>query len=182
MIKKIFLFVTATLVITILIPTGIASAHVLKTDGDIGVVLHINPDDNPVSGQATQYELSFQQATRQFRLAQCLCRITFLKDSTVLATNTLAATSDQVSEDTYIFPKAGVYTLRVTGEPKQPGDFQKFSLDYIVRVSGDGATSQQDFPPMLWLGIGLAMGLILLSTVPAMYADGSAVTVKKEKK
>lgn len=170
------------MIIAVLIPTGIASAHVLKTDGDIGVVLHINPDDNPVSGEMTNYELSFQETSRQFRLSECLCSIAFIKDSTTLATNALTATSDQISEDTYVFPKAGVYTLRVTGEPKQVGEFQSFSLDYIVRVSGDGASTHQDFPPMLWLGIGLAMGLVLLSTVPAMYADSNNVDLKRTKK
>lgn len=164
------------------VPSSIASAHVLKLDGTIGAVLHINPDDNPVSEQSTNYVLSFEDTSHRFSLSRCLCNVDIVKDTTTLTTQPLVMTSDSISENNYVFPDAGVYTLRITGAPKEANQFQPFSLKYTVRVSGDNASTHHDFPPLLWAGIGLAMGLVLLSTVPALYTDSITMNSPKGKK
>lgn len=182
MIKRSLIAVVVLSLFASIVPISVASAHVLKSDGDIGVVLHINPDDNLISGQPTDYILSFQDMSQRFSLPDCLCNTTFIKDGTVVATQPLVVKTNQISEDTYTFPAPGVYTIRVAGTPKHIGDFQPFRLDYVVRASSDASTTQQDFSLSLWVGIGLVMGLVLLATVPAMYADSKNVTNERQKK
>lgn len=181
MIRKTLFTIVAVLIFAGGIPVSTASAHVLKTDGDIGAVLHINPDDNPISGQSTDYVLSFRGTNGRFNLSGCRCEVVFSKDGKTTATRPLTMETEQISNDHYTFPAPGVYRMRIVGSPLHTGDFQSFTLDYTIRVSGGNTTTAHDFPPLLWLGIGLAMGLVLLSTVPAMYADSISVRAKREK-
>jgi hypothetical protein len=173
MTKKILLSFAAIILVAIALPTSIASAHVLKTDGTMGVVLHINPDDNPISGQSTNYVLYFNDTTGKFSLPGCLCGISISENGAVIAKNSLDVSSQQESSNIFVFPRPDVYTLHVTGSPKESGTFQPFSLDYIVRVSGSNSSLHQDFPLSLWLAIGLDMGIILLFGIAMMYIEDS---------
>jgi len=144
-----------------LLAGGTAEAHVLQTDGDIGAVLHINPDDNPVSGTPISYVLSFADTTGRMTLPKCACGITILENGHQVARKPLVATAAMQSDDTFTFPKPDVYILKISGAPKTPGAFQPFTLSYTVRVSG-GQAVMQPFPALLWVGIGATMGLLLL--------------------
>lgn len=152
-----------------LYPAGTAWAHVLQTDGDIGAVLHIKPDDNPTSGTPVDYELSFTDTTGRFRLAECHCTVTILQQDRPIANLTLAASTSQLSDNTVTFPVPGVYTLEVSGSPLRAGIFQAFTLRYNIRVTGGGATTQP-MPFLLMVGIALSIGLILLAAYRMEYA------------
>jgi len=141
---------------------AIASAHVLEIDGTVGAVLHISPDDNPTADSPTDYILSFSDSSGTFDLHRCDCDVSVILDGKIVVTDLLAATSDTVSENSYTFTRPGVYTLQVTGTPRQPGAFRPFTLNYDVRVT-DGTSTMQSMPLLLWLGMGLGVGLILLA-------------------
>jgi len=141
---------------------AVASAHVLKVDGDIGAVLHINPDDNPTTGSPTDYTVSFHDDTGRFSLPKCICRVSIIENGQIVAAKPLVATSSAVSDDRYTFLHPAVYTMRFTGQPKAPGAFQPFRLDYAVRVT-DGQVATQPMPALLWVGMAMAIGLILLA-------------------
>jgi len=147
---------------------GIASAHVLKVDGNIGAVLHINPDDNPTTGDDTDYTMSFDDASGKFNLSNCDCTVAFIADGKTVGTRQLAVSGKTVSENHYTFTRPAVYTFRFTGKPKTPGAFQSFSLDYLVRVSG-GQAAIQPMPPALWIGMGMMVGLVLLAAFAMDY-------------
>ena len=147
---------------------GIASAHVLKIDGTIGAVLLINPDDNPVSGDMTDYVLSFHDYQGHFSLPRCNCAVTVILQGKTIATEPLAVSSTEVSENHYRFGRPGVYTMRFTGQPKTPGAFQPFMLNYEVRVGGDRSQAQP-FPILLWAGMAMGIGLILLAAYAMNY-------------
>lgn len=150
---------------------GIASAHVLKVDGHIGAVFHINPDDNATTGHATDYTLAFSDDTGKFDLARCSCTISVVRNGQTITRQPLATSSgNNVSENHYTFPAPAVYTLRFTGVPRTPGAFQPFVLNYEVRVTG-GQTATQPMPPLLWAGMGMAIGLILLGSYAANYTN-----------
>lgn len=157
---------------------GVTSAHVLKVDGTIGAVLHINPDDDPTAGGPTDYTLSFDDDTGKFSLAQCKCTVAIIEQGTTIATQPLAVANNNVSEDHYTFAEPDVYDLRVTGIPMTPGTFQPFTLDYAVRVAG-GQAAPQPMPVLLWVGMGMSIGLILLA---AFWMDYAARTVNREDK
>ena len=150
------------LFIMAILPSAPVNAHVLAADGDIGAVLHINPDDSPVSGSPTNYILSFSDTTNKFKLSECDCRVSVLENGKSLSSKSLAATSDLTSSNTFTFPKSDVYTLEITGKPKPHYGFQSFKIDYTVRVNA-GDVQTQPMPPLLWVGMGGTIGLIILA-------------------
>jgi hypothetical protein len=150
------------LMLLFLATPGTASAHVLKVDGHIGAVLHINPDDDPTTGRPTDYVISFDDDTGRFSLPKCDCNVAIIQNGKITATKLLAISSSQVSENHYTFTTPAVYTMRFTGTPKTPGGFQPFTLDYEVRVTS-GQTNTQPMPVLLWVGMAMAVGLILLA-------------------
>lgn len=167
MLKRLLSGISLTLLILIFAP-AVASAHVLKVDGSIGAVLHINPDDNPTTGKPTDYTLSFDDSTNRFDVLKCNCSVQIIEQGKVIATKSLAQTDYEFSENLYTFPQAAVYTMRFIGTPKKPGAFQPFTLNYEVRVES-GRPLNQPIPILLWVGMGMAIGLILL----AAYATNS---------
>ncbi len=175
MIKR--LLATSAIIITLIIALpNIASAHVLKVDGNIGAVLHINPDDNPTVGHPTDYVISFNDGTGEFSLPECNCSMSFIENGKTIDTKPLSVSGDQTSENHYTFTKSNVYTMRLTGTPKTPGTFQPFNLNYEVRVTG-GQSDTQPIPLLLWIGMSMAIALILL----AAFAMEGSDTIPRDK-
>ena len=159
--KRFVLSLTSLLLLLVITIQPVA-AHVLKTDGTIGAILHISPDDNPKSGVPTTYELAFKDTSNQFTLANCNCTVAILLDGKVIDTRALSAQSASISENTYTFPKPNVYTLKVTGQPKEPNAYTAFTLSYTVRVEAGKDKNAESFPLTLAIGMTLMVGLILL--------------------
>ena len=168
--KRLSSLLTLAVLAWLAVPVTV-SAHVLRTDGDIGAVLHINPDDNPTAGDPTDYVISFADDTGKFSLSQCLCSVAVMQAGRTITRRSLAHSQGAVSENRYTFVRPAVYTLRVTGMPRTPGAFQPFTLDYEVRVTS-GQSAMQPVPPLLWAGMGLGLGLILLAAYASDYTDG----------
>ena len=151
-----------SLVFLLVITIQPVAAHVLKTDGTIGAILHILPDDNPRSGVSTTYELAFKDTSNQFSLANCNCNVEILTDGKTIDTQALGTQYALISKNTYTFPKPNVYTLKVTGKPKEPNTFEPFTLSYNVRVEAGKDSSTESFPLTLAIGMALMMCLILI--------------------
>lgn len=137
------------------------SAHVLKTDGSIGVVLHIDPNDAPKSTIPANIVLAFNDANGKLSPAECDCSLTISEAGRVVAQQQLSLSSGLVSSTAYTFPEPNVYTLQVNGVPKQSGAFQPFTLSYNVRVT-NGQAAAQHAPLVLWVGIGVGIGAVLV--------------------
>ena len=153
------LVIAATAIVSL--PTN-ASAHILAIDGDIGAVLHIPPDDSPENGQPTNYVMTFSDSKKHFNLAKCDCKLTVLADDQVVKSGPMGPGTDNVSYTKLTIDNPGVYTLEFSGQPKDGANFQTFTLDYTVRVS-DGQLHTQTMPILLWVGLAMAVGLILLA-------------------
>lgn len=160
-------YVVVALFISLLSPV-VASAHVLQSDGSIGAVLHINPDDNPQAAVVTQYILAFNDSTGKFSLPACDCQATVIENGKTINGSPLGITSAEQSNDTFTFPRPDVYILQVTGKPKTPGGFQPFKLDYTVRVEG-GQQAAGQFPPLLGVGLAMMVGLVVLFAYASDY-------------
>jgi hypothetical protein len=174
---------TAVLSLTVLLlgfAVAPASAHVLKTDGTIGAVLHIDPDDNPVTGKSTSYVLAFKDTAGQFTLPKCDCGATIQENGKTINTSPLQTLDSSDGQGSFTFSKPDVYNLVISGTAKDGKSFQPFTLTYLLRVeAGAGETSSgartQPFPPLLWIGIGLVIGLLML----AGYASERERTISK---
>jgi hypothetical protein len=159
-VKRFSLLIVLTL-ISLCVITRPVSAHVLKSDRDIGAILHIDPDDSPVSGRPTTYILYFSDVSNRFTLPKCTCTVSVKENGQTIASQSLARTSLLTSTNVFTFPKADVYTLAISGKAITLGSFQSFSLNYLVRVES-GTITQQPFPRSLWIGLGLTIALLLL--------------------
>ncbi len=154
----------ATAVILLGCVSGPASAHVLKTDGTIGAVMHVSPDDNPRTGGPTPIIFFFDDSTGRFSLSKCICTLTIQRNGVTISARPLAITAAQISDDSYTFPEPGRYNVQVSGQPKTAAAFEPFVLDYGLQVAaGNGGVRRESFPVLVWAGLGLMMGLIVLA-------------------
>src|SRR6185437_2925128 len=101
---------------------GLASAHVTQTDGSISAIMHIEPDDDPIVGQPTDFFFEFLDQASKFKTADCNCTATISQNGKQLFSTQLFKTSDTSDFVTplfsYSFPSKGVYDVQVSGSPK----------------------------------------------------------------
>ena len=130
------------------LPVDIASGHEVKIAEDVGATLHIEPNDIPKAGEEV---LAWFALTRPggetIPLANCDCTLTIYaqpKDQpyegkTPELTPTLSAVDAEGYQDIpgarLTFPDVGTYTLVISGEPKQEGDFTPFTLDFEKTIA-----------------------------------------------
>lgn len=145
--------------------TPMASAHVLRSDHGVAAELHIEPYDHPISGRSTMYDLEFDDVPADFTLNSYDITVTILGHSgTVIDRKLLLpANADQIS-DSYIFPGAADYTLRVQGATHQGDAHPSFTLDYPVHVQA-AAQPAATVPAAAWIAGGAAMAVLLLTAV-----------------
>lgn len=165
--KKTLLFILISIT-ALSLTTMHAYAHVLKTDGDIGVILHINPDDNPISKIPTQFILYFDDYTNRLNLKKCSCFIKISENNQIINTSKINVTNNLISVNTFTFPRPDVYYLTAYGSPTQHNLFQSFSVIYEVRVGG---INKQSFPILLGVGIGMLIAIILLAAYVMEYSS-----------
>ena len=143
--EKIVLFVLIFFAISLGVPTQEALAHVLKTDGSVGAVIHINPEDDPIAGQESGFYFEFKDTKNAFSPEKCNCVFSIKENGKELNSQSLFQNSTNPSlEDVsvyYTFPQRGVYTVGITGTPITPEDFEPFTLSWDIRVEREAQTS-----------------------------------------
>jgi hypothetical protein len=113
--------------------------------------------------------MSFEDTSGRFSLSDCDCNVIISTAGNTVDTKPLAISSNTTSINRYTFVSPAVYTMQFHGQPKLgTADFQPFSLNFVVRVSG-GKAKARPTPLLLWAGLAMMMGLILL----AAYATNS---------
>ncbi len=114
-------------------------AHVLKSDGSVGVVMHIDPEDDPIVGQPASFFLEFKEKNETFKADNCNCKLSIYKDGKEIFSQPLSLDSSNSgvyqSAVYFTFPEKNVYTIKIAGLPKSEGNFQPFNLSYDLRVS-----------------------------------------------
>ncbi len=123
-------------------------AHLLKTDGSIGAVLHIDPDDDPVAGQQAGFFFEFKDKQNKFTPRNCDCTFSITEDGKEIFSQALFANNANPSLDNaslfFTFPERNVYQVKVSGKPNSPNAFQAFTLVYDIRVAK--GTNQSSSP------------------------------------
>ncbi len=122
----------------LLLPVASVSAHVLEADGSIGAVMHISPDDDPIVGEPATFYFEFKDKQGKFRSESCDCMFKVLKNEQEIFSEKLFQNSTATGLDSallsYTFPEKNVYQIKLSGSPKNDGDFQAFNLGYVLRV------------------------------------------------
>src|SRR5689334_16513316 len=67
------------LIFSLFLPQKV-SAHILKYDGSIGAVLHVNPDDDPIAGETTGFFFEFKDKKNKFLPENCDCLVRVTKE------------------------------------------------------------------------------------------------------
>lgn len=119
--------------------TAPAFAHTLKRDGNIGAVIHINPEDDPIANEQSSFYFDIKDRQNKFKLELCDCNVAIYQNDAQIFTIPLYAQS-QNGNFTYTFPGKGVYQVKISGTPRQAGAFQPFTLSYDIRVEREAAT------------------------------------------
>ena len=120
-------------------------AHILKTDGTIGALIHIDPDDDPYVGKQSDIFFELKDTTNTFTPQSCDCTVQILQDGIVLSTFSLFTNNEATDLShrtvTYTFPQKGIYTIKLTGTPKTENSFKAFTITYDIRVSRENTSS-----------------------------------------
>ncbi len=144
MIKAILTLVISS--ITFFSLTQPVSAHVLLTSGSIGTTLHVAPDDDPPVGSPANFYFEFKDKENKFNPADCICKITILKNGIELHTEDLFTTSltNDINAPAFqfTFPEKNVYTIKITGTPKTPESFQSFEINHTLRITREQNSNQ----------------------------------------
>ena len=129
-------------IITCLCLTSPASAHNVKSDGQVGATFHIEPNHNPRAGEKAQAWFALTlRGGEAIPLGQCDCQLkVYSQPAEKLVINPiLKAISVEQYQDIpsadLIFPREGVYQLEISGSPTNRGDFSPFKLSYSVTVT-----------------------------------------------
>ena len=128
------------IIFTILLFTSIIHAHVLDANGNVGAVMHIDSDDDPIAGQPAIFYFEFKDKTNKLDFSKCSCKLAISNtDNEVLYRDNLPLNSNNANLSTpsfeFVFPKRDVYNLTITGDPINNALFTHFQLSYDIRVS-----------------------------------------------
>lgn len=124
-------------------------AHILKTDGSIGVTLHINPDDDPIINEEATFYFEIKDKENKFKPENCTCTVTISNREKVIAIEPLfkSSSSNAINSPafSFIFPKKDIYTVLLEGKPKEMNSFQDFNLKFNFRVERESGTKKKGF-------------------------------------
>lgn len=153
-----------------LILTQPAVAHTLQTDGTIGAVLHISPEDDPIAGDISSFFFEIKDTADNFTSRLCECTVTIEKNSKILLTQPVFQDTNEDNQTNltmiYTFPETGIYKITLTGKPLSGTTFNEFTLSYDVRV-----TKTIEDPKNSGVGsstlslIAIPIGLLLISII-----------------
>jgi hypothetical protein len=153
-------------------------AHNIKTSGNVAATFHIEPNHNPKAGEVSQAWFALTKAGGEIiPLDRCNCQLKVVSKNETLKQPQLKAISAEqyqgIPGAEITFPKAGIYTLEISGTPKQDDDFNEFKFVYEVTVQAGTAplpspvatTSIQTTQQTNWaLPVGLSAIALLIAT------------------
>lgn len=179
--KNIFLFLCVFAYL--LIPVNVY-AHVLQTNGTIGAVMHVDPNDDPTSGQPATISFTFKDTADKFTPQNCDCHVKILENgSTIYAQPIFQNTQTPSTANAsviYTFPQPDVYQIVVTGAPITKNGFQSFTLTFAIRTE-QPLSSSQPTPPVITF-LTTYFGYIIAGSIIAILLIGKAILNYKDHK
>ncbi len=120
------------------------SAHEVEVSGDVAATFHLEPNHNPRAGQPAKVWFALTRRGGQIiPLQQCNCKLAvYPKERQEGDKPLMQPPLKGVSVERYkgipgadiVFPKAGLYQLKLSGTAKNPANFKPFELTYTVSV------------------------------------------------
>ncbi len=148
-----YIFALFLLLFVFIASSNTAYAHVLKTNGSVGAVMHVTPDDDPIAGEESGFYFEFKDKENKFKPENCDCTISILQSGKEIFSQPLFSNNADPSLSnasfSFTFPQRDVYKIKITGKPSNPGEFNDFTLEYdlrVERVSENVQTTEQASP------------------------------------
>ncbi len=161
---SIFMFIVLSIV-----PVKTVFAHVLVTDdsGEIGALLHVNPDDDPVAGKPSTLFFDIQNDAFLQNEYSFEVTITDKSNGSVEVPVTSTAVSASIE---YIFPTQGTYTVQLRARPKDSSN-KTYIFTHIQRVSSGVTSVLNEKISYIWAelllftcgSIALVLGVIFIN-------------------
>ena len=124
---------------------GLASAHQLGSNNGVTVVLHVDPDDAPVSGANTQLVLYYGTTMPKtvFNTRYCDCHVQVYDGTKTIADVPIKTEFGNGTQATanVTFPSAAAYQVVVSGSATS-GQFPTFRVPFVVRVVAGTASNK----------------------------------------
>lgn len=147
-------------------------AHFPKTDGDMTVTLHVDPNDDPIPGKSANLYFLFDEGGRSFGVSDCSCTVSIYEQGKRISKKALVVNDDKPPSIwglrlPYVFPQSDVYQIVLTGKPRTVESFQPFTLSWYFRVDPDSGNAglvvkrSSDMPMLLAFAFGGCVALIL---------------------
>lgn len=158
-------------------------AHVLATDGSIGAILHIEPEDDPIAGQPSSFFFEFKDTKNAFTATSCSCYMQILRHGSVIYSDALfQQVTDKHTNTAYssfTFPQTDAYQIHIIGKPKSDNVFLPFTLSYEIRVSRTAnqsptASQTPTFPIISLLAIIIAVLITALFFIFSFFKKTSS--------
>ncbi len=128
--------------------TQSVEAHILKTDENIGAVLHIDPDDDPIAHEQSSFFFEFKDKENKFKPENCDCTFSITEDKKEIYSQSLFQNNTNPSLASasifYTFPEKNIYQVTIIGKPTSPNAFQPFTLLYDIRVDRESKSLSPD--------------------------------------
>lgn len=181
--KIAFQIIFVCLLIELLFPS-VVSAHILQSDGSIGAVLHIDPEDDPIAGAQSSFFFEFKDKQNAFQPKNCDCTFEIDEKGKNIYTQPLFQSNPNPSLSNasifYTFPQRDVYQVKVIGKPVIPHAFQSFTLVYDIRVERTTLPSRNTTSGGLnWFSVRIIpLGVIVLSVFFIMAKKWKKTIVK----
>lgn len=137
-----------------------AAAHEYKTDGSVTVLLHSNPDDDPIAAEPASLFFQVSDTSERFDPALCDCSVTISNQGQKLFGGSLfriGGPSIYSFTIPFTFPKKAVYSISVTGKPKAVGTFQSFQVQYDLRISREVLPQPKKVPVTMIALVAIAI-------------------------
>ncbi|PZU92814.1 MAG: hypothetical protein DCE90_17625 [Pseudanabaena sp.] len=116
-------------------------AHEVKTSGQVGGTIHIEPNDRPVAGKKTRIWIALTRRGGEiipYSKCNCLMEVRSLTNRNInfqlsnsfsIIEKYLGLPSKEVT-----FPEVGRYELKLVGSAKNDQDFPPFELTFTTNV------------------------------------------------
>lgn len=131
-----------------------AFAHKVEVSGDVGGTIHIEPNDNPRAGEASQAWFALtRRGGKVIPLAQCNCQLAVYAQPYAAGEPALLEPQlKPVATERYqgipgaeiVFPKPGIYELQLNGKPISGARFKPFQFKFEVTVAGGSTQDTQN--------------------------------------
>lgn len=132
MAPKLLHVATAVGAVALTVAVAPAWSHQIASNNGVAVQVHVDPNDEPIAGQATTiWVVRVKARNAVFAWKTCRCRLNVFDSSGTVLLNSIATTP----RTPVTFPEGKAYGITFSGRVKRTGIWRAFKVSYAIRAS-----------------------------------------------